>query len=67
MKFSKNAGKPIMPEIEVRIGWPASMPVCAMRPGCRSCVALSARAARLDAEAGEAVVDDLGRDCSSCR
>ena len=33
MKLSKKLTKPINPEIEVRIGLPASMPTCAKRPG----------------------------------
>ncbi len=33
MKLSKKLTKPISPEIEVRIGLPASIPTCASRPG----------------------------------
>ena len=39
-KLSKKLVKPISPEIEVRIGLPASMPTCASLPGCRSCAAV---------------------------
>ena len=33
MKLSKKLVKPINPEIELRIGWPAVMPTWASRPG----------------------------------
>ena len=33
MKLSKKLTKPIRPEMESRIGLPASMPTCASRPG----------------------------------
>ena len=36
-RFAKTLVKPIIPEIEVRMGLPASMPTCASLPGCRSC------------------------------
>jgi hypothetical protein len=37
MKLSKNATKPVRLEIAVRIGFPASIPTWARRPGCSSC------------------------------
>jgi hypothetical protein len=33
--------KPMSPEIELRIGWPAVIRTWASRPGCRSCAWLS--------------------------
>ena len=59
-RFAKTLVKPIIPEIEVRMGLPASMPTWASLPGCRSCDGVHRAAARLDAEAGEGIVDDLG-------
>ena len=54
MKFSKKLTKPISPEIDCRIGWPASRPTCATRPGRRKSAsakpvpdALRPRAAKL--------------------
>ena len=66
-KFAKKLMKPIMPEIAVRIGLPASMPTWAMLAGLQKLRGVHRAAARLDAEAGEGIVDDLRRDCCSCR
>ena len=40
MKFSKNDTQPIRSEMDSRIGWPASNPTCATRPGWSSSAAV---------------------------
>jgi len=39
-RLAKTLVKPIMPEMAVSIGLPASIPTSAILPGCRSCAAL---------------------------